>query len=213
MATRNAVDNTLSGQSGTGAFAGSTSPTFVTPTLGTPNSGNLINCTGLPVAGGGTGVASTTAYAVICGGTTTTAALQNVSNIGTSGQVLTSNGAGMLPTFQGLPASFTWNNVNSASATMVANNGYLADYSLLVRLTLPMTAAFGTVISVIGYGSGGWTILLNSGQTVQVGSVTTTATTGSVSSTNKTNSIQLVCIVANTVWANLGAPQGNLTIV
>lgn len=34
MATINAVNTTLSGQSGTGSFAGTTSPTFVTPVLG-----------------------------------------------------------------------------------------------------------------------------------------------------------------------------------
>ena len=39
-----------------------TSPTLVTPVLGTPVSGNLINCTGLPVSGGGTG-ATTAAQA------------------------------------------------------------------------------------------------------------------------------------------------------
>src|SRR5579863_6385780 len=44
------------------------------------------------VAGGGTGVASTTAYAVLCGGTTSTAALQSIASVGTTGQVLVSNG-------------------------------------------------------------------------------------------------------------------------
>ena len=48
MATINSVGVSLSGQSGTGSFAGTTSPTFVTPALGTPASGNLSNCTGLP---------------------------------------------------------------------------------------------------------------------------------------------------------------------
>lgn len=48
MATINAVGNGLSGQSGTGNFAGTTSPTFTTPALGTPASGNLANCTGYP---------------------------------------------------------------------------------------------------------------------------------------------------------------------
>ncbi len=52
------------------------------------------------VAGGGTGATSFTAYSVITGGTTSTGALQNVSGVGTSGQVLTSNGAGTLPTWQ-----------------------------------------------------------------------------------------------------------------
>lgn len=73
--------------------------TFVAPALGTPASGVLTNCTGLPVAGGGTGVASLTAYAPIFGGTTSTGAVQS-GTVGTAGQVLTSNGAGALPTFQ-----------------------------------------------------------------------------------------------------------------
>lgn len=58
----------------------------------------------LPVANGGTGRASHTAYAVICGGTTTTAAQQSIASVGTTGQVLTSNGPGSLPTFQTRPA-------------------------------------------------------------------------------------------------------------
>ncbi len=57
------------------------------------------------VAGGGTGDTSFTAYAVITGGTTSTGALQNVSGVGTSGQVLTSNGAGLLPTWQASSSS------------------------------------------------------------------------------------------------------------
>ena len=58
----------------------------------------LVNAT--PVANGGTGAASATAYAVQCGGTTSTGAHQSIASVGTAGQVLTSNGAGALPTFQ-----------------------------------------------------------------------------------------------------------------
>jgi hypothetical protein len=61
MTTRNQIDITLSGQSGTGSIAGTTSPSFTTPVLGTPTSGTLTNCTGLPIAGItglGTGVAT-----------------------------------------------------------------------------------------------------------------------------------------------------------
>ena len=54
----------------------------------------------LNVANGGTGVASTTAYALLAGGTTPTGALQSLSGVGTTGQVLVSNGAGQLPTWQ-----------------------------------------------------------------------------------------------------------------
>lgn len=54
----------------------------------------------LPVSSGGTGRATATAYAVVCGGTTATGALQSVASVGTTGQVLTSNGVGALPSMQ-----------------------------------------------------------------------------------------------------------------
>lgn len=54
----------------------------------------------VPVAKGGTGVASNTAYAVLCGGTTSTGAIQSIASVGSAKQVLKSNGAGALPTFQ-----------------------------------------------------------------------------------------------------------------
>ena len=61
---------------------------------------SLTLTTDLAVADGGTGLSSATAFAVLCGGTTSTAAFQSIASVGTSGQVLTSNGAGALPTFQ-----------------------------------------------------------------------------------------------------------------
>jgi hypothetical protein len=53
----------------------------------------------VPVTTGGTGLTSTTAYGVLCGGTTNTGALQNVGT-GTSGQVYVSNGAYALGTWK-----------------------------------------------------------------------------------------------------------------
>ena len=54
--------------------------------------------TAVTVPLGGTGVATTTAYGVLCGGTTATGAFQN-AGAGTATQVLTSNGAAALPTW------------------------------------------------------------------------------------------------------------------
>lgn len=56
------------------------------------------------VADGGTGVSSLTAYALLAGGTTSTGPVQSLAGLGSATQVLTSNGAGALPTFQAIPA-------------------------------------------------------------------------------------------------------------
>jgi hypothetical protein len=52
------------------------------------------------VAGGGTGNTTFTAYSIITAGTTATGAFQNVVGLGSSGNVLTSAGAGALPAWQ-----------------------------------------------------------------------------------------------------------------
>ena len=54
----------------------------------------------LVVANGGTGNTTFTPYSVITAGTTATGAFQNVSGVGTLGQVLTSNGSGAVPSWQ-----------------------------------------------------------------------------------------------------------------
>ena len=66
---------------------------------------NAINSSDpIEVAKGGTGNATLTAYAVLCAGTTGTGALQPIASVGTANQVLTSNGAAALPTFQTAPS-------------------------------------------------------------------------------------------------------------
>lgn len=115
----------ISDETGTGALVFATSPTLVTPALGTPTSGVLTNCTGLPVAGGGTGVASATAYAPVFGGTTSTAPLQS-GTVGTSGHVLTSNGAGVLPTFQAATGGGNAQTANPLSQFAATTSAQLA---------------------------------------------------------------------------------------
>lgn len=104
-----------------GALAGSANLTFDGTTLTandiidssltaskpvfTNGSKNLVSTGTVPVDQGGTGLSTTTAYSVVFTGTTATGNFQASGGPGTSGQVLTSNGAGALPTFQALPAS------------------------------------------------------------------------------------------------------------
>lgn len=92
----------------------------------TPN----ITLTGtVPVANGGTGVTSLTAYAPVFGGTTPTGAVQS-GTTGTTGQVLTSNGPSALPTFQNVAGSSityvtgTQTFINNPNPQSNTNQGY-----------------------------------------------------------------------------------------
>lgn len=143
----------LSDETGTGAAVFATSPTLVTPILGTPTSGVLTNCTGLPVAGGGTGATSFTDAGVLIGNGT--GAIQ-VTSAGTAGQVLMSNGAGVDPTFQsvaGTGDALVANPLSQFAATTSAElRGVMSDETgtgALVFATSPtlVTPALGTPAS------------------------------------------------------------------
>jgi hypothetical protein len=73
------------------------SPTLIAPNLGTPVTLVLTNATGLPVAGGGTGGVAFADGGVIIGNGT--GPFQNTGS-GNAGEVLTSNGVGVDPSFQ-----------------------------------------------------------------------------------------------------------------
>jgi len=97
----------ITDETGTGAAVFATSPTLVTPVLGTPSSGTLTSCTGLPlttgvtgtlpIANGGTGTTSTTF-------TNLTTNVTGTLPVGNGGTGITSLGTGVA-TFLGTPSS------------------------------------------------------------------------------------------------------------
>jgi len=128
---------------------------------------------------------------------------------GVAGQVLQSNGATIGWTSAGLLA---WTAISSAQ-TGVAQNGYYVTTGTQA-LTLPTTAAAGTYLALFSAkGSTGWTIVQNTGQSIQLGSISTTVGSGgSLASTAVGDGIMILCTTANTTWLVVSA-VGNITYV
>lgn len=130
--------------------------------------------------------------------------------------ITVTNGPGSITIEATGSAGFTWTSVN-VDTSMAINNGYITTGGSLVHLLLPPTAAVGSIVQIAGQGSGLWQITCNSGQNIQIGSVSCTTTTGTVSSANSYDSLSLVCLtngVPTFTWSALNGPQtSGLTIV
>jgi hypothetical protein len=143
-----------------------TSPTLTTPVLGTPASGNLANCTfptlnqnttgsagslsaTLIVSQGGTGLATTTAYGMITGGTTATGNFQNAGT-GTSGQIYVSGGSAALGTWTSPTTAGAVSTVvaTDANGNLTANDVYNPSNAITASgnaATVPVTKRINTV--------------------------------------------------------------------
>ncbi len=180
-------------------------------TVGALASGSLAaGFTPVTVPLGGTGISSTVAYSLLCGGTTSTSVLQSVASVGTAGQVLTSAGAGALPTWGAGGETI----VNAtASMGMTAGAVYMINSASLVTLTLPAVTAQGDIFTVVGNATtaGLWRVNQNAGQTINIGTTaTTTGTGGNVRAGQLSDCITIRCVVANTNFSAYGV-QGNLS--
>ena len=136
--------------------------------------------TDLAVTEGGTGASSQTAYAVIAGGTTSTGAYQSVASVGTSGQVLMSNGAGALPTFQTISTQAFPSGTRMSFQQTAAPTGWTKD----TTAAIDNSALRFVTGSVVNGGSVNFTTAFAS-QT-PAGSVTITAVSGTAGATTLT---------------------------
>ena len=196
MATNNALNLPLSGNTGTGNFVGANTPTLITPTLGVA-SATSINKLTITTPASGSILTIADGKTLTCSNTLTFTGTDSSSvNFGAGGTVAYGTGG------------VTWNNVSGTTQNAVVNNGYVCSNASSTTVTLPATAAIGAVVGIIAAGAGGFVLAANTGQTIKFGT-STTASAGNLTSSNEYDSLWVICVVANTTWAVLGGPQSS----
>ena len=194
---------------------------------GITNSINANSTTPLLPIQGGTGVSSPTAHGVLIaegnGAFTPIVLTAGEVLIGTTssdpvGATLTpgigisiANATGSITISS---TSSTWITETSGPITMVANTNYLAASATQISFSLPAVAAVGATFQVAATaaGTGGWTIVLSTGQSIIIGNETTVTTSGSITSLSTQGDwITIVCTVANTNFI-ASMKQGQATV-
>jgi hypothetical protein len=120
------------------------------------------------------------------------------------------NGAGSITI--NASGGLTWQTI-SANQALVANNGYACiSPGGALSLSLPATAAVGTIIRVMLAGATSFTITQAAGQQVFMGNTNNTlGATGTTASTAQGDSVELLCTVANTTWYIISS-VGNINL-
>ena len=122
---------------------------------------------GESVTEGGTGKVSLTAYALLAGGTTSTGAMQQVSGLGSSGTVLTSNGASALPTWQSAPAPILSVGQKTANYTLTDSDDVIYATNSGITITLhDATTAKHKRYTIMNQSAGNISFATTSSQTV-----------------------------------------------
>lgn len=122
-------------------------------TVGTISSGTWAGST-IPVARGGTGLTAIPAHEVVCGGGSSAGPLVTVSGVGTAGQILTSNGASTLPSWQ------SGNILGRTSAPAAGFVGEAVSYTVPVQTNINSVSYsnFPTNIITPAFSAGVWLI-------------------------------------------------------
>lgn len=171
--------------------------------LATANSSVLVTTSaGVPVQSG-----TMTNGQMIIG---STGATPVVGTITVSGNMSVTLGAGTLALATTGFGSFAYNDVSGTTQAAAVNNGYVISNAGQTTVTLPATAAEGSVIAVQGKGAAGWVLTANTGQVIHLGS-SASSSAGTLTSTNQWDAVTVVCVTANTTWA-VSSVVGNITV-
>ena len=132
----------LTDETGSGSAVFATSPTLVTPILGTPSSGTLTNCTGLPISTGVSGLAANIA---------TFLAIPSSANLATALTDETGSGAAVFATSPTLVTpvlgAATATSIVVGSGVTITASGIVASAGIITASQLS-TGASGTGINI-----------------------------------------------------------------
>jgi hypothetical protein len=198
----------VTNETGTGSLVFATSPTLVTPVLGTPSSGTLTSCTGLPivagttgtlsVARGGTGVTASTGTGSVVLSTSPTlttpvlgsasASSINVSGVSTFGNTVVGGGTTQLivtgdARITGVVTATTFVGALTGTATSTTNIPNLTGDITSVNKATTL-ATVNSNVGTFGSGSAIPTITVNAKGLIT--GVTTTAVTSGTTITDDT---------------------------
>lgn len=195
MPTNNSINTGLSGQTGSGSFVGSTSPTLTNPDLGTPSAGVLTNCTGvaLGLTAGSTVFGPNLTGPIASSGVVTSITSQ--TGIGT--KFVVDDSPTLITPNLGTPSAGVLTNCTGTALGLTAGN-----VASIPNLTGPITSV-GTTTSIASQTGIGSTIVVDNSPTL----ITPNIGVASATSVNK------VSITAPATSATLSISDGKTATV
>ncbi len=161
----------------------------------------------LPASGGlGTGTAPSAGQIPI--GTSGNVYTPAAINSGTG--IVVANGSGSI-TISATGGGISWSTSSGTTVSAAINNGYITGNAGVTTVTLPTTAAIGSVVAVEGLGAAGWVLAASAGDTIQIGA-SATSSGGTLTSAAATDNVYVTCIVADSVWRVRSTNSTGLTV-